>query len=355
MNLESKLATIIKKSTNKFPHLQIYVQSKQLDQPLIYSPRGPKQPFHSASVGKLATAYVIIRLIERQLISFDTAIHSILDAKILHNLYVFQGIDYGSKVTLFHLLGHTSGINDYFEGITDDRKSILDIVMQQPDHLFTPEELVHYTATKQKAVGKPGDKFLYSDTGYILLGLIIEKIAKKSFFEVLREEVFNPLGMNDTGLIGYDPIAKQEHLAPVMVKKQDIRLYKSLSIDFSGGGLFTTLEDLSKLVNGLTNRQFISQLSFDKMATFKHHFNAGMFYGLGLMELRFEKFFFLLKGLPRYYGHLGVLGVHAWVDPNTGNTIIINVSDMSKMVASFNLLISLTIEIYKHQKKKRKH
>jgi len=88
------------------------------------------------------------------------------------------------------------------------------------------------------------------------------------------------------------------------------------------------------------------------LATFKHHFNAGMFYGLGLMELRFEKFFFLLKGLPRFYGHLGVLGVHAWVDPNTGNTIIINVSDMSKMVSSFNLLISCVMAITQSQKVK---
>jgi CubicO group peptidase (beta-lactamase class C family) len=53
-----------------------------------------------------------------------------------------------------------------------------------------------------------------------LLGLIIEKIAKRHFFEVLREEVFNPLGMKDTGLIGYDPIANQERLAPVIVKKK---------------------------------------------------------------------------------------------------------------------------------------
>lgn len=347
MNLESKLQNIIHKVSKKFPHLQVYIKSNTLNQPLIYSPKGPTQPFHSASVGKLATAYVVIRLIERQLLSFDTPITTILDAKILDNLFVFEDVDYRSRVTIFHLLGHTSGINDYFAGITNDKKSILDKVLQEPDHFFTPKELLRYTTTKQKAVGKPSDQFLYSDTGYILLGLIIEKIAKKPFFEVLREEVFNPLGMKDTGLIGYDPIAKQERLAPVIVKKQDIRLYKSLSIDFSGGGLLTTLEDLSKLVNGLTNRQFISQLSFQKMATFTNHFNAGMFYGLGLMELRFEKFFFLLKGLPRFYGHLGVLGVHAWVNPVTGDTIIINVSDMSKMVASFNLLISLVMEINK--------
>ncbi len=343
MNLESKLATIIKNSTNKFPHLQIYVQSKQLDQPLIYSPRGPKQPFHSASVGKLATAYVLIRLIEKNTLSFNTRIDTILDAKLLNNLFVFKGIDYANEVTIFHLLEHTSGINDYFEGITLDKKSILEKVIGEPDHFFTPNELIQFTANNQRAVGKPGDKFLYSDTGYILLGLIIEKIKNKHFFEVLREEVFNPLGMKDTGLVGYDPIAKQDQLAPVMVKHHDIRLFKSLSIDFSGGGLFTTLEDLSKLVNGLTDRQFISQASFNKMATFHHHFKAGMYYGLGLMELRFEKFFFLLKGLPRFYGHLGVLGVHAWVDPKTGDTIIINVSDMRKMVASFNLLISLAM------------
>jgi D-alanyl-D-alanine carboxypeptidase len=354
MNLENKFQKIIHKANKKFPHLQVYVQSKQLNQPFIYSPKGPKQKFHSASVGKLATAYIIIRYIEKQLISFDTPIHSILGAKILLNLYVFQGTDYADKVTIFHLLGHTSGINDYFEGITDDRKSILDMVMQKPNHFFTPEELVLYTSTKQEAVGKPGDKFFYSDTGYILLGLIIEQLAKKPFYEVLREEVFNPLGMKETGLVGYDPMANQDHSAPVIVKKHDIRLYKSLSIDFSGGGLLTTLEDVSKLVNGLTNHQFISQASFDKMATFNHHFKAGMFYGLGLMELRFEKFFFLLRGLPRFYGHLGVLGVHAWVNPTNGDTIIINVSDMSKMVASFNLLISCVTAITQSIKGKHK-
>jgi D-alanyl-D-alanine carboxypeptidase len=343
MNLESRLATIIQKAIKKFPHLQVYIQSGALNNPFIYSPNGPKQAFHSASVGKLATAYVIIRLIEKNKLSFDTRIDTMLDAKLLNNLFVFKGIDYANEVTIFHLLEHTSGINDYFEGITIDKKSILEKVIGEPDHFFTPKELIQFTANNQKAVGKPGEKFLYSDTGYILLGLIIEKIKNKHFFEVLREEVFNPLGMKDTGLVGYDPIAKQDQLAPVMVKHHDIRLFKSLSIDFSGGGLFTTLEDLSKLVNGLTNRQFISQASFNKMATFNHHFKAGMFYGLGLMELRFEKFFFLLKGLPRFYGHLGVLGVHAWVDPKTGDTIIINVSDMRKMVASFNLLISLAM------------
>ena len=343
MDLERRLATIVEKATKKYPYLQVYIQSKTLNNPFIYSPKGPKQAFHSASVGKLATAYVLIRLIEKNTLSFNTRIDTILDAKLLNNLFVFKGIDYANEVTIFHLLEHTSGINDYFEGITLDKKSILEKVIGEPDHFFTPNELIQFTANNQRAVGKPGDKFLYSDTGYILLGLIIEKIENKHFFEVLKEEVFNPLGMKDTGLVGYDPIAKQDQLAPVMVKHRDIRLFKSLSIDFSGGGLFTTLEDLSKLVNGLTDRQFISQASFNKMATFHHHFKAGMYYGLGLMELRFEKFFFLLKGLPRFYGHLGVLGVHAWVDPKTGDTIIINVSDMRKMVASFNLLISLAM------------
>jgi D-alanyl-D-alanine carboxypeptidase len=110
-----------------------------LNQPLIYSPKGPTQPFHSASVGKLATAYVVIRLIERQLLSFDTPITTILDAKTLDNLFVFRGVDYKSKVTMFHLLGHTSGINDYFEGITNDNKSFLDKVIHEPNH-FLPQK-----------------------------------------------------------------------------------------------------------------------------------------------------------------------------------------------------------------------
>jgi D-alanyl-D-alanine carboxypeptidase len=90
------------------------------------------------------------------------------------------------------------------------------------------------------------------------------------------------------------------------------------------------------------------------MSEFKHYFTSGMFYGLGLIELRFEKVFFLLKGLPKLEGNLGVLGVHAWINQQTKDIFIINVSNMKQMVSSFNLLISIVIEINKEYKQKKK-
>jgi D-alanyl-D-alanine carboxypeptidase len=354
IQLENKLKKIINKANKKFPFLQVYIESNQLKQPIIHSLHGVNQHFHSASVGKLATSSAILRLIQEGKLAFDSHIEPILDRKILNKLFVFDGIDYRSEVTVSHLLGHTSGVNDYFDGITNDKKSILDKVINEPNHFFTPEEMIEFTANNQKPVGKPGDKFLYSDTGYILLALIIEKTTSKPFNQILREKVFKPLEMNDTGLMFYDPIANQEKLAPVIVKKQDIRLSRSLSVDFSGGGLCTTLEDLSKLIRGFQNRDFITQETYLKISNFSHHFTSGMFYGLGLMELRFEKMFFLLKGLPKLQGHLGVLGVHAWINPFNRDIFVINISNMSQMVSSFNLLISLVTEFSNFYKKNNK-
>lgn len=345
MTLVNKLNKIVLKASKKFPHLQVYIDSNQLSQPFVYSPQGNHQAFHSASVGKLATTMATLRLIQKKKLAFDTRIDSILSDHLLDHLFVYQGVDYRQEVTVTHLLSHMSGINDYFEGLTKDNTSILDDVLKHPDHFFTPESLILYTSHQQNAVGKPGEKFLYSDTGFVLLAFILEAVTQKKFYQILQEEVFEPLSMQNTGLLFYDPNVKQDNLAPVIVRKIDIRLYKSLSIDYSGGGLVTTLEDLSKLVRGLFNREFITKQTYDHITQFEHHFTSGMFYGLGLMEIRFEKMFFLLKGLPRLQGHLGVLGVHAWIDPVTQDVYVMNVSNMNQMVKSFNILISCVMAL----------
>jgi D-alanyl-D-alanine carboxypeptidase len=202
------------------------------------------------------------------------------------------------------------------------------------------------------AIGAPGEKFSYSDTGYILLGLLAEKLYGQPFYQILNEQIFNPLKMLDTTFMFYDPRFKKEELGPVVVQKQDIRLFTSLSLDYSGGGLSTTAEDLTLFAKAMAANKLICADSYAKMSDIKHHFKVGMYYGLGLMEMRFEKFFFLLKGFPRLYGHLGVLGVHTWWNPKTGDTYVLNVGNMDQMVTSFKLLIQIVGLLEQSKKKK---
>jgi len=331
-----KLNKISNKFSKKLPNLQIQISSPNLDSDFVFSSSKPDQVFHSASVGKLATAIVIIKAIEQNRIDWETKVIDLLNEEVYKGLFISLDM-----VTISHLLSHTSGVNDYFEGILSNGKNILEDLIANPTHLYTPIELLNLTRYHQKPIGNPGEKFLYSDTGFVLLGMIAETVFKKPFHIVLREELFALLEMNDTGLCFYDEAFEAQNLAPVIIKKIDIHTYQSLSVDYAGGGLYTTTSDLTKLIQAVKNLTVISKESYLKMCSFNNRFEKGLHYGLGLMEVHFEEFFFLLKGLPRLQGHLGVLGVHAWFDKSTDTTYIINVGDIKKMVPSFQLLIQL--------------
>ena len=262
------------------------------------STRNRQQRFHSASVGKLLTASLIFMAIEEGRLSLDTRISRILDPQTLSELFVVGDCDYQEAVTVEHLLSHKSGVNDYYSSHKIGRSAFVADMIEQPDVFWKPHDLLDYTRLRQKAVGQPGQTFFYSDTGYILLGLILEKVFERSFGDVLEDRIFAPCRMLNTTLAFYDKRFEAEELAPFYVKGQDIHLNTSLSCDFSGGGLSTTAEDLVTFLEALYQGKVVSSVSLQKMADFKHKFRSGLYYGMGMMQVRFGEFFFLLKKLP---------------------------------------------------------
>lgn len=310
-----------------------------------FSSTVPNQHFHSASAGKLMTTTLIFVAIEQKKLTLDTKVNSILKPEVLDGLFQLKDKDYQSEVTVRHLLSHTSGVNDYYESKTFDGSSFTSELIRNQDKFWTPLELLDYTRSRQKAVAKPGEKFFYSDTGYILLGLIIETVFELPFHRALEVYLFRPANMQETQLCFYSDDFDQNALAPLYINGVDVHLFKSLSADFSGGGLSTTTGDLLRFLDHLQNGQIIHPESIDQMGLFNHRYRQGLYYGLGMMQVRFEKFFFLLKGLPRLQGHIGVTGVHAWYDPNSKATFAMNVGNTKDIAASFKLLIKIMQQI----------
>ncbi|MDI9468988.1 MAG: serine hydrolase domain-containing protein [Bacillota bacterium] len=220
-------------------------------------------------------------------------------------------------------------------------------MIKDRDRFWTPLELLSYTRERQKAVARPGENFLYSDTGYILLGLIVEKVFEMPFHQALKNLLFKPAGMTETDLCFYGEGFNQEALAPLFINGIDVRLFRSLSADFSGGGLSTTAEDLLRFLDALQQEHFVSRTSLEQMSSFEHKYRQGLHYGLGMMQTRFEEFFFLLKGLPRLQGHLGVTAVHAWYDPETRASFALNLGNTKDLASSFRLLIKILQIVYR--------
>lgn len=351
--MSQKIINILHKAKSSFKTFQCEIHVPTLKFEHKVSSTSLNQPFHSASVGKLFTAVLLMKAIENQKLSLDTLIENLLPSHLLDHLFVFNHKDYRSEVTIQHLLGHTSGVNDYFESKTLDGSSFIYAIINQPETFYTPQALIEFTQKKQKAVGKPNDTFHYSDTGYVLLGLCCESIYNKKFAKIIIDEICTPLKLHNTYLCFYDERFKDHTLAPIYVKKIDISRFTSLSCDFSGGGLHTTSQDLTRFLQALLDEYFISKDSLHQMMQFNHRFRTGMHYGLGMMQLHFEEFFFLFKGLPRMVGHLGVSGVHAWIDPLTKTSIVMNVGHMNHMGKSFQTLITL-VQLIEQEIKKLK-
>lgn len=336
-----KIEQILTKNAKKTKTLQFAMHLPATGTRYTFSDTTAHQRFHSASSGKLMTAALIFIAIEQAKLSLDTKVNQILKKEKLDGLFIVKNTDYQNEVTIRHLLGHTSGVNDYFDSKTFDGSSFTDDMIKHPDTLWTPDDLLNYTRTRQKAIAKPSEKFLYSDTGYVLLGLIIEAVFSMPFHQALHTYIFRPADMQDTQLCFYSEGFDQEALAPLYINGVDVHLFQSLSADFSGGGLSTIANDLVKFLDFLQTGQLISQQSLDRMATFNHRYRQGLHYGLGMMQVRFEEFFFLLKGLPKLQGHLGVTGVHAWYDPKTKASFALNVGNTKDIAMSFKLLIEM--------------
>jgi D-alanyl-D-alanine carboxypeptidase len=297
------------------------------------------RPFHVASIGKLFTSVLIFQLIENKQLSLDSPIDKILGKEILKDLFVFNGIDHSTKVTVKHLLAHTSGIEDYFESKEKNTKAVLQDITIHPDTFWTPEDLLNFTRQNQKAVGAPGDTFHYSDTGYILLGLALEKIYKKSFERIISDKIFQPLSMKNSYMhLRSSPMQKSKlPLSTMMLGDINVTDFKSISCDWAGGGIISTTEDLLIFQKALVQGKLIPIPTLESMRG-TNEFMDGILYGYGMMTIDFGKMSVLIPSTPYLYGHSGILGTLLFYSPDYDTHIIINLGSTEDVGATFELM-----------------
>lgn len=313
----------------------------------------PSAPFHVASVGKSFTATLTGVLIDESKLSLNTLITDHLDDDLLDDIFVYEGTDYRDQVTVGQLLNHTSGAADYFEDETEGSPTLAELILKEPDRMWTPQDLVRFTGDYQEAVGKPGETYHYSDTGYILLGLIIEDVSGQAFDQMLHQRIFQPLSMDNSYLMFYSEPAsistegsndggQQSHIiADIWFNGENIKDYQSLSIDWSGGGVISTLDDLAVFITALYNHEIISEETLNKLNTFDHKFMRGIHYGYGFMEYHFGEYFPTLNSLPKLKGHMGVLGTQMLYDKATDTVYIASFGSTDYSAGSVQTMIKV--------------
>jgi len=299
----------------------------------------PQQPNYLASVGKLFTATIIAILHEQKLLSFDDPISKYLDNELMAGLHVFNGKEYSIEIKISHLLNQSSGLDDFFY-------QLLKKVMEESEH-FTPREAVIWGKENLTPKFKPGEKHHYTDTNYHLLGLIIESITGKPFFEALHKYIFNPLKMKKAYMLGYSQPAEKSRypLAKFYLNDVDGSTIDGLAqIDFAGGGVVATLEEYLIFMRSLVNQEIIKKESLERMMSDNYPMSfpsVGVRYGYSIWQ--FVTIPLIMPEKFNCWGCVGVTGAFMFYHPQTEAYIIGSFNDVSYQSKALRFMISKII------------
>jgi CubicO group peptidase (beta-lactamase class C family) len=220
----------------------------------------PDTKFRLGSLTKQFTAASILLLEERGKLKLDDRLTT----------YVPDAPPAWERITIFNLLTHTSGLPN-FTAFSD----------------YNTIKLSARTASAAVAAVRgrdldfgPGEKMSYSNTGYVVLGAIIEKVSGQSYEKFVTDNIFTPLGMKDSGYDSNTAIIKRRASGYIKTPAGYLNGgYLHMSIPFSAGALYSTTRDLLKWEQALFGGKVLSKASLDRMTTpFKND------YGLGLVS-----------------------------------------------------------------------
>lgn len=202
----------------------------------------PDTKFRLGSITKQFTSMLIMQLVEKGKIKIED--------KISDYLSYFRK-DIGEKVTIHHLLTHTSGIPSY-----TSRPGFFENDSRDP---YKPQEFIEKFCSGDLEF-EPGTQFRYNNSGYFILGAIIEEITKMSYEEALSKNIFEPLGMKNTGYDHWETILSRRATGYSREFKELTNSpYLDMSLPYAAGSLYSTVEDLYLWDRAIASNKILSE------------------------------------------------------------------------------------------------
>jgi CubicO group peptidase (beta-lactamase class C family) len=291
--------------------------------------------FFIASTTKLHTTAIVLRLVERGALQLDDRLVDVLGgsavAPALSGLHTLRGVDHTPEITIRHLLSHTSGLADYFQGRLPDGSRLDRTITSGHDRRWTPVETIDL-ARQIGAAFPPGHRrrALYSDTNFQLLGLVIETVLSQPYADALRAEIVSPLGLMHTALY-VDPT----DTGPLPLRHGDHALAAPLAMTSFGpdGGIVSTAGDLMTFVRAFFEGGLFDRSMIERLADYRRIFFP-LQYGVGFARFALPT---ALGGEPML-GHSGLSGAFAFYAPGTGVFVTGTVNNIARPSRPFRLM-----------------
>ncbi|WHY27007.1 serine hydrolase domain-containing protein [Bacillus wiedmannii] len=274
--------------------------------------------FRIASVTKTFTATVVLQLAGENRLNLDDSIEKWLPG-------VIQGNGYDAKqITIRQILNHTSGIAEYSRTKEAD-------FFKNRNKSFTAEDLVKLGLSLPPDFA-PGKGWSYSNTGYVLLGILIEKVTGNSYAEEIENRIIEPLELSNTFLPGNSSVIPgtnhaRGYFQPDGASELKDITYYNPSIGSSAGDMISTADDLNKFFSYLLSGKLLKEQQLKQMLTTVPTGSAEIVgYGLGIYETR------LPNGVS-IWGHSGgIPGFSTFAGGTLGgkHTLAVNLNSLGK-------------------------
>jgi D-alanyl-D-alanine carboxypeptidase len=267
----------------------------------------PEGRFRIASVSKTFTATLVLQLAGEDRIDLDRPVQEYLPGLL----------PYPQPITVRQLLQHTSGMPRDLP-LEQTWATLPEIDTERFEH-FTPEGMVR-ASTTQPLLFEPGTGWSYSNAGFTVLALLVEKVSDRRIESVLRERILRPLRLHHTALLRdfrhlpRPAVRGYEQLYPAPAELTDVTTY-NYSRYIGSGSMVSTAEDLNTFFRALLGGELLSPGLLEQMkqtvpATTPDGSYAGYDYGLGLMKLPLD---WACAGAEPVWGHGGDLpGFGTW-------------------------------------------
>ena len=230
-------------------------------------PLTPQSVFYMASVSKQFTALSILLLERDGKLQLEDHVRT----------YLPELPDYAAGITIRQLLHHTSGLRDYL--------TLSGLAGNPADHVITERAVLNSLARQMRLNFEPGDEHLYSNSGYVLLSIIVNRVSGRPLDAFARERIFTPLGMRNTRF-------QHDHAAPIpwraigYVRRGETWWIANSLLDVVGdGGMYSTVDDMLRWAAAFERPEFSPLLSrMQQPGTLKNGSAIANGYGMGLSK-----------------------------------------------------------------------
>ena len=295
-------------------------------------------PFHIASITKLYTATIIMRLYEKGALCLDDPMSRYLPEGLIRGIHVYKGKDYSQEITIKQLLSHTSGIADYYTEKPKGGKSVFELLLEKPERIWREDETIEWARDQLKPNFRPGTDASYSDTNFDLLGKIIEAITGQPRHTVYEDFIFRPLGLTHTWLI--ESSAPQIPIPPadVFYKNRNIRNIRSNGAYWPY--MVSTAEEMIIFLKALNEGRIVSRDMLKLMHNW-HKLEFPLQNGFGTMYFKLSPLMTRITKMSPLWGHSGSTGSFLYYSQDQDLYLAGTIDQVDSKIKPFMLMMKV--------------